>query len=112
MGKELYLLVEMRRIGQQRRLTQELNQHAQQQAAKLLVRGLAHEIKKSSRWITRSSSALERMLPDQSLTEYTQIIIEQADRLRALVDRLLGPQNRVKEVGKPAPHFGESTSAC
>jgi two-component system nitrogen regulation sensor histidine kinase GlnL len=35
---------------------------------------------------------LERTLPDPSLTEYTQIIIEQADRLRALVDRLLGPQ--------------------
>lgn len=32
------------------------------------------------------------MLPDPSLGEYTQIIIEQADRLRALVDRLLGPQ--------------------
>jgi two-component system nitrogen regulation sensor histidine kinase GlnL len=32
------------------------------------------------------------MLPDPSLNEYTNIIIEQADRLRALVDRLLGPQ--------------------
>lgn len=42
------LLVEMRKIDQQRRLTQELNQHAQQQAAKLLVRGLAHEIKTHS----------------------------------------------------------------
>lgn len=39
-----------------------------------------------------AAQLLERMLPDQSLTEYTQIIIEQADRLRALVDRLLGPQ--------------------
>ncbi|MCV5335086.1 two-component system sensor histidine kinase NtrB, partial [Escherichia coli] len=43
--RQLMLLVEMRKIDQQRRLTQELNQHAQQQAAKLLVRGLAHEIK-------------------------------------------------------------------
>ncbi|MFV0447438.1 MAG: nitrogen regulation protein NR(II) [Vibrio sp.] len=95
--KELYLLVEMRRIGQQRRLTQELNQHAQQQAAKLLVRGLAHEIKNPLGGLRGAAQLLERMLPDQSLTEYTQIIIEQADRLRALVDRLLGPQKPGKK---------------
>ncbi|WP_394127346.1 nitrogen regulation protein NR(II) [Vibrio hepatarius] len=91
-NKELMLLVEMRKIGQQRRLSQELNQHAQQQAAKLLVRGLAHEIKNPLGGLRGAAQLLERTLPDPSLTEYTQIIIEQADRLRALVDRLLGPQ--------------------
>ena len=90
--KELLLLVEMRKIDQQRRLSQELNQHAQQQAAKLLVRGLAHEIKNPLGGLRGAAQLLERCLPDQSLTEYTQIIIEQADRLRSLVDRLLGPQ--------------------
>ncbi|WP_408687153.1 nitrogen regulation protein NR(II) [Vibrio sp. TBV020] len=90
--KELMLLVEMRKIGQQRRLSQELNQHAQQQAAKLLVRGLAHEIKNPLGGLRGAAQLLERTLPDPSLAEYTQIIIEQADRLRALVDRLLGPQ--------------------
>ncbi|ARC91000.1 two-component system sensor histidine kinase NtrB [Vibrio coralliilyticus] len=95
--KELMLLVEMRKIGQQRRLSQELNQHAQQQAAKLLVRGLAHEIKNPLGGLRGAAQLLERMLPDQSLTEYTQIIIEQADRLRSLVDRLLGPQKPGKK---------------
>ncbi len=96
-NKELMLLVEMRKIGQQRRLSQELNQHAQQQAAKLLVRGLAHEIKNPLGGLRGAAQLLERMLPDQSLTEYTQIIIEQADRLRNLVDRLLGPQKPGKK---------------
>ncbi len=95
--KELMLLVEMRKIGQQRRLTQELNQHAQQQAAKLLVRGLAHEIKNPLGGLRGAAQLLERTLPDESLTEYTQIIIEQADRLRSLVDRLLGPQKPGKK---------------
>ncbi|EGA70831.1 nitrogen regulation protein NR(II) [Vibrio sinaloensis DSM 21326] len=95
--RELMLLVEMRKIGQQRRLSQELNQHAQQQAAKLLVRGLAHEIKNPLGGLRGAAQLLERMLPDQSLTEYTQIIIEQADRLRSLVDRLLGPQKPGKK---------------
>ncbi|AIW12672.1 nitrogen regulation protein NR(II) [Vibrio tubiashii] len=95
--KELMLLVEMRKIGQQRRLSQELNQHAQQQAAKLLVRGLAHEIKNPLGGLRGAAQLLERTLPDPSLAEYTQIIIEQADRLRALVDRLLGPQKPGKK---------------
>ncbi|MDG2676871.1 nitrogen regulation protein NR(II), partial [Vibrio parahaemolyticus] len=85
-------------IDQQRRLTQELNQHAQQQAAKLLVRGLAHEIKNPLGGLRGAAQLLEKMLPDPSLTEYTHIIIEQADRLRALVDRLLGPQKPGKKT--------------
>ncbi|MHA2802347.1 nitrogen regulation protein NR(II) [Vibrio campbellii] len=96
--KQLMLLVEMRKIDQQRRLTQELNQHAQQQAAKLLVRGLAHEIKNPLGGLRGAAQLLEKMLPDPSLTEYTHIIIEQADRLRALVDRLLGPQKPGKKT--------------
>lgn len=96
-NRELMLLVEMRKIGQQRRLSQELNQHAQQQAAKLLVRGLAHEIKNPLGGLRGAAQLLERTLPDPNLTEYTQIIIEQADRLRALVDRLLGPQKPGKK---------------
>lgn len=98
--KELMLLVEMRKIDQQRRLSQELNQHAQQQAAKLLVRGLAHEIKNPLGGLRGAAQLLGKMLPDQSLTEYTQIIIEQADRLRALVDRLLGPQKPGKKTSE------------
>ncbi len=91
-NKQLMLLIEMRKIDQQRRLSQELNQHAQQQAAKLLVRGLAHEIKNPLGGLRGAAQLLEKRLPDPSLSEYTQIIIEQADRLRVLVDRLLGPQ--------------------
>lgn len=94
---ELLLLIEMRKIGQQRRLSQELNQHAQQQAAKLLVRGLAHEIKNPLGGLRGAAQLLEKMLPTPELSEYTQIIIEQADRLRELVDRLLGPQKPGKK---------------
>lgn len=96
-NKQIMLLIEMRKIGQQRRLSQELNQHAQQQAAKLLVRGLAHEIKNPLGGLRGAAQLLEKMLSDPSLKEYTQIIIEQADRLRALVDRLLGPQKPGKK---------------
>ncbi|MGB2078874.1 MAG: nitrogen regulation protein NR(II) [Vibrio sp.] len=92
LNQELLLLIEIRQIDQQRRLSQELNQHAQQQAAKLLVRGLAHEIKNPLGGLRGAAQLLNRMLPDENLQEYTGVIIEQADRLRGLVDRLLGPQ--------------------
>lgn len=43
--KDVLILLELKPIDQQRRISQEISQHAQQQAAKELVRGLAHEIK-------------------------------------------------------------------
>ncbi|MGL5287138.1 MAG: nitrogen regulation protein NR(II), partial [Aeromonas sp.] len=86
------MLVELRKIDQQKKISQELQQHAQQQAAKELVRGLAHEIKNPLGGLRGAAQLLQKELPDQGLREYTSIIIEQADRLRLLVDRLLGPQ--------------------
>lgn len=86
------MVVELRKIDQQKKISQELQQHAQQQAAKELVRGLAHEIKNPLGGLRGAAQLLQKELPDPALREYTGIIIEQADRLRVLVDRLLGPQ--------------------
>ncbi|MCG3864319.1 MULTISPECIES: nitrogen regulation protein NR(II) [unclassified Photobacterium] len=90
--KNLFIMLELKPIDQQRRISQELSQLAQQQAAKELVRGLAHEIKNPLGGLRGAAQLLEKALPDPSYVEYTQMIIEQADRLRNLVDRLLGPQ--------------------
>lgn len=89
---ELFVMLELKPIDQQRRISQELIQLAQQQAAKELVRGLAHEIKNPLGGLRGAAQLLEKVLPEPRYTEYTQMIIEQADRLRNLVDRLLGPQ--------------------
>jgi len=86
------ILMELRKIDQQKRISQELQQHAQQLAARDLVRGLAHEIKNPLGGLRGAAQLLEKALPDANLKEYTGIIIAQADRLRNLVDRLLGPQ--------------------
>ena len=86
------ILMELRKIDQQKRISQELQQHAQQLAARDLVRGLAHEIKNPLGGLRGAAQLLEKALPDAQLKEYTGIIIAQADRLRNLVDRLLGPQ--------------------
>lgn len=87
-----YFLMELAPMDNQRRLSQEQIQHAQQVAARDLVRGLAHEIKNPLGGLRGAAQLLAKALPDPSLLEYTKVIIEQADRLRNLVDRLLGPQ--------------------
>lgn len=90
-------LLELRQVDQQRRIHQQLSQDAQQQAAQYLVRNLAHEIKNPLGGLRGAAQLLDRELADPQLKEFTTMIIEQADRLRNLVDRLLGPQ-------KPTPH--------
>lgn len=58
-----------------------------------LLRNLAHEVKNPLGGLRGAAQLLEAELPDQRLTEYTQVIISEADRLQGLVDRLAGPQS-------------------
>ena len=56
-----------------------------------LIRGLAHEVKNPLGGIRGAAQLLERALPNEALAEYTGVIIAEADRLKDLVDRMLGP---------------------
>ena len=110
------VLVEMLEIEQQTRQDREERVSGQVQANKELIRNLAHEIKNPLGGIRGAAQLLEmeighpqgRPQDDQpplgaaavvgagalnrrELTEYTQVIIREADRLQALVDRLLAP---------------------
>ena len=98
---EGFILVELAPMDNQRKLSLEQLQHAQQVAARDLIRGLAHEIKNPLGGLRGAAQLLSRALPDPALLEYTKVIIEQADRLRNLVDRLLGPQ-------RPSQHVTQS----
>jgi len=87
-----FLLVEIRQVDQQQRISEEIQQLTQQQLAKDLVKGLAHEIKNPLGGLRGAAQLLHRQLDDES-KEYTQMIMEQADRLNNLVERLLGPNS-------------------
>ncbi|OUD13984.1 nitrogen regulation protein NR(II) [Thioflexithrix psekupsensis] len=86
------VLLELMRIDQHLRITREENLLLQQQAARNVIRGLAHEIKNPLGGLRGAAQLLARELPDKNLREYTDIIIGEADRLQNLLNRMLLPQ--------------------
>jgi two-component system nitrogen regulation sensor histidine kinase GlnL len=92
------VLVEMIEIQQQTRMDREERTHDLVQANKELVRNLAHEIKNPLGGIRGAAQLLAMEVTSRELTEYTRIIIQEADRLQALVDRLLAPHRRPQVV--------------
>lgn len=92
------VLVELVETEQQTRQDREARTADQAKVTKELIRNLAHEIKNPLGGIRGAAQLLEMELPDKSLFEYTQVIIHEADRLQSLVDRLLAPHRRAREV--------------
>jgi two-component system nitrogen regulation sensor histidine kinase GlnL len=122
-GSEL-VLVEMIEVEQQTRQDREERALDQIQANRELIRNLAHEIKNPLGGIRGAAQLLAMELPghppgrpeddrsprgkaavgrqganSSALTEYTEVIVQEADRLQALVDRLLAPHRRPHVVG-------------
>lgn len=84
---ESFLLIEFSQLDYQLRINRDENLHTQQQ----VVRGLAHEIKNPLGGLRGAAQLLERQLDSDELMEYTRIIINEADRLQNLMNRMLGP---------------------
>ncbi len=118
-----WVLLEIVEIEQQTRQDREERALGLAQANKELLRNLAHEIKNPLGGIRGAAQLLEMELDSRptglarprvvgpagskprraaaarGLTEYTQVIIHEADRLQALVDRLLAPHRNPHVVG-------------
>ncbi len=88
------VIVEMLPLQQQTKLDREERLVDQAQANKELIRNLAHEIKNPLGGIRGAAQLLQLELDSKELTEYTQVIIHEADRLQTLVDRLLAPHRK------------------
>lgn len=86
------ILLEIHSLNRLRIMAQENDWLAQQTVSRHVVRGLAHEIKNPLGGIRGAAQLLDRQLKQSALQEYTHVIIQEADRLRNLVDRLIGPK--------------------
>lgn len=84
-------VVEFRQIEQQLRIAREERVQDQSEANREFMRNLAHEIKNPLGGIRGAAQLLDRELDSPELHEYTQVIMKEADRLQALMGKLLAP---------------------
>ena len=87
-------ILELHPVDRIMRINREEGLISSQENTQAMIRGLAHEIKNPLGGVRGAAQLLARELPDPALEEYTRIIIEESDRLRDLVDRLLGPHQK------------------
>lgn len=84
-------LIEFSALNQQLRIAREERLLDQSARNRELIRNLAHEIKNPLGALRGAAQLLDRELDRIELHEYTQVIMKEADRLQALMDRLLAP---------------------
>jgi two-component system, NtrC family, nitrogen regulation sensor histidine kinase GlnL len=89
-----HVLIELIEVAQKARQDRKERALDQALANKELIRNLAHEIKNPLGGIRGAAQLLEMEMASPTLTEYTQVIIKEADRLQVLVDRLLAPHRK------------------
>lgn len=85
------LLIEITRIDSELNPEHDQKHRQQYSATRALIRGLAHEIKNPLGGLRGAAQLLESELNNPEQKEYTSIIMAEADRLHALIDRMLRP---------------------
>jgi two-component system nitrogen regulation sensor histidine kinase GlnL len=90
------LLVELQPVDRLLKISREEGLLHAQETTRAVIRSLAHEIKNPLGGVRGAAQLLARELPNEELAEYTRVIIREADRLRDLVDRLLGPHQQLQ----------------
>ncbi|MCP1728154.1 two-component system nitrogen regulation sensor histidine kinase GlnL [Natronospira proteinivora] len=101
------LLLELVSRERPKRIMDERQQQGRRDAARQLVRGLAHEIRNPLGGMRGAVQLLARRLPDPALKVHTDVILAEADRIGSLVDRLLGPDHlnrRPVNIHEPLEH--------
>jgi two-component system, NtrC family, nitrogen regulation sensor histidine kinase GlnL len=92
------LILELIEIERQLKVSREEHNLDLSEASRRLLRNLAHEIKNPLGGIRGAAQLLESELPSREQREYTRVVIAEADRLQALVDRLLEPHRSPRVI--------------
>lgn len=89
------ILVEMIDLNHYLQINQEEKLISQNQLATNMLRGLAHEIKNPLGGLRGAAQLLSQEI-DHEYQDYLDVIIDEADRLRNLLDRMLGSAQKPK----------------
>lgn len=86
------LIIEIQPLDRLLKISREESLLSAQETSRNLARNMAHEIKNPLGGIRGAAQLLAKELNSDDLRDYTEVIIAEADRLRKLVDRMLGPK--------------------
>ncbi len=114
-GVEGRLLLELFDTQRDRQVRREAELLAQQRLSRRIIHQLAHEVKNPLGGLRGAAQLLERQLPAAELKAYTDVIIEEADRLAALVDGILKaggqPKHETFNLHEITEHVGKLIEA-
>ncbi|MGH8278971.1 MAG: nitrogen regulation protein NR(II) [Gammaproteobacteria bacterium] len=110
------LLLEFTALDRHLRIRRESSLGTRHQLNRDFASRLAHELKNPFGSIRGAAQLLERKLPTPGLADYTRLIVNETDRLTALVDALLGPwqpaESHVLNVHEAVDHVIGLTQAA
>ena len=116
---ELLAMLELNSLEHSHRINQEVTLHTAYATSRELVRGLAHEIKNPLGGIRGAAQLLSQENDSSDLQDYTNVIIEEADRLHNLVDRMVGSRKpleiseiNIHEILERVRSLAEADPAC
>ena len=89
-------VIEIQPLDRLLQISREEAMVSSQQMTHTMIQGLAHEIKNPLGGLRGAAQLLAKELPSEHLVDYTNIIIEEADRLGRLVDRMLGAPRQLQ----------------
>jgi len=93
-----HLLLELTDDTARSRISRENDLLARLDSSRMMIRQLAHEIKNPLGGIRGAAQLLGRELKEQGFNEFTAVIINEADRLAALVDSMSAPARPANKV--------------
>lgn len=91
------IIIEAQSLERLLRISREEAMLSTQETSRNLIRSLAHEIKNPLGGIRGAAQLLAHELASNQIgdyADYTRVIIDETDRLRNLVDRMLGPHRQ------------------
>ena len=90
--KDKHVLLEIRTLKRIKNIVTNANFINQNNATEMITRSIAHEIKNPLGGIKGAAQLLKKEINEEQ-KEYTDIIIEEADRLKNYIDKMHGPKD-------------------
>ena len=90
--KDKHVLLEIRTLKRIKNIVLNANFINQNNATEMITRSIAHEIKNPLGGIKGAAQLLKKEINEEQ-KEYTDIIIEEADRLKNYIDKMHGPRD-------------------